>query len=68
MYFYIIDRTVFKLFKNHKNQQIADCVEFHFENLQSAKNQIRSIFFSPQNSSVIYNYVFLCYLDCFQII
>ena len=36
--------------------------------IQSAKNQIRSIFFSPQNSSVIYNYVFLCYLDCFQII
>ena len=24
---------------------IADCVEFHIENLQSAKNQIRSIFF-----------------------
>ena len=24
--------------------------------------------FSPQNSSVIYNYVFLCYLDCFQTI
>ena len=23
--------------------------------------------FSPQNISVIYNYVFLCYLDCFQI-
>ena len=23
--------------------------------------------FSPQNSSVIYNYIFLCYLDCFQI-
>ena len=38
------------------------------KNLQSAKNQIRSIFFSPQNSSVIYNYVFLCYLDCFQTI
>ena len=53
---------------NHKNQTIADCVEFHIENLQSAKNLIRSIFFSPQNSSVIYNYVFLCYLDCFQII
>ena len=47
---------------------IADCVKFHIENLQSAKNQIRSIFCSPQNSSVIYIYVFLCYLDCFQII
>ena len=45
-----------------------DCVEFHIENIQSAENQIRSIFFSPQNSSVIYNYVFLCYLDYFQII
>ena len=22
--------------------------------------------FSPQNSSVIYNYIFLCYLDCFK--
>ena len=46
---------------------IADCVDFHIGNLQSAKNQIGSIFFSPQNSSVIYNYVFECYLDCFQI-
>ena len=25
-------------------------------------------FLTPQNSSVIYNYVFLCYLDCFQTI
>ena len=61
-----------RLFSNYlkiiKISKIADCVEFHIENLQSAKNQIRSIFFSPQNSSVIYNYVFLCYLDCFQII
>ena len=47
---------------------MSDFVEFHIENLQSAKNQIRSIFFSPQNSSVIYKYVFLYYLDCFQII
>ena len=46
--------------------KIADCVEFHIENVQSAKNQTGLIFFSPQNSSVIYNYVFLCYLDCFQ--
>ena len=61
-----------RLFSNYlkiiKIKDRADCVEFHIENLQSAKNQIRSIFFSPQNSSVIYNYVFLCYLDCFQII
>ena len=60
-----------RLFSNYlKIIKIKDrrFVEFHIENLQSAKNQIRSIFFSPQNSSVIYNYVFLCYLDCFQII
>ena len=37
---------------------IADCVEFHIENVQSAKNQTGLIFFHPQNSSVIYNYVF----------
>ena len=41
----MLSRLIFKLFKNHKNQQIADCVEFYIENLQSAKNQIRSIFF-----------------------
>ena len=60
-----------RLFSNYlKIIKIKDrrLCEFHIENLQSAKNQIRSIFFSPQNSSVIYNYVFLCYLDCFQII
>ena len=60
-----------RLFSNYLKiikSKIVDCVEFHIENLQSAKNLIRSIFFSPQNSSVIYNYVFLCYLDCFQII
>ena len=60
-----------RLFSNYlKIIKIKDrrLFEFHIENLQSAKNQIRSIFFSPQNSSVIYNYVFLCYLDCFQII
>ena len=60
-----------RLFSNYlkiKKSKIVDCVEFHIENLQSAENHIRSIFFSPQNSSVIYNYVFLCYLDCFQII
>ena len=44
MYFYVI-QTVFKLFKNHKNQRSADCVEFHIENLQSAKYQTGSIFF-----------------------
>ena len=27
---------------------IADCVEFHIENVQSAKNQTRLIFFHPK--------------------
>ena len=64
----MLSRLFSNYLKFHKKSKIADCVEFHIENLQSAKNLIRSIFFSPQNSSVIYNYVFLCYLDCFQII
>ena len=44
-YVFLCYRTVFKLFKNHKNQRSADCVEFHIENLQSAKNQTGLIFF-----------------------
>ena len=47
MYFYVI-QTVFKPFKNHKKSKIADCVEFHIENVQSAKNQTRLIFFHPK--------------------
>ena len=65
MYFYVI-QTVFKLFKNHKNQRSQIVLNFILKILQSAKYQTGYIF-SPQNSSVIYNYVFLCYLDCFQI-
>ena len=42
-------------------------LDFYIENLQSAKYQTGSDIFSPQKS-VIYNYVFLCYLDCFQTI
>ena len=60
-----------RLFSNHlkiNKSKIADYVGFHIENLQSAEYQTGSIFFSPQNSSAIYNYVFLCYLDCFQTI
>ena len=30
-------------------------------------NYLKIIKIKDQNSSVIYNYVFLCYLDCFQI-
>ena len=67
MYFYVI-QTVFKLFKNHKNQRSQIVLNFILKILQSAKNQTRLIFFLPQNSSIIYNYVFLCYLDCFQTI
>ena len=46
-----------RLFSNYLKiikSKIADCVEFHIENLQSAKNQTGSIFYSPQNSSLIY--------------
>ena len=67
MYFYVI-HTVFKLFKNYKNQRSQIVLNFILKILQSAKYQTGSIFYSPQYSSVIYNYVFLCYLDCFQTI
>ena len=63
MYFYVI-QTVFKLFKNHKNQRSQIVLNFILKILQSAKNQTRINIFSPQNISVIYNYVFLYYLDC----
>ena len=59
MYFYVI-QTVFKLFKNHKKSKIADCVEFHIENLQSAKNQTGSIFFHlkiVQLYTIMYFYI-----------
>ena len=44
MYFYVI-QTVFKLFKNHKNQRSQIVLNFILKILQSAKNQTRSIFF-----------------------
>ena len=44
MYFYVI-QTVFKLFKNHKNQRSQIVLNFIFKILQSAKNQTGSIFF-----------------------
>ena len=65
MYFYVI-QTVFKLFKNHKNQRSQIVLNFILK-IQSAKSQTGSIFFHLK-ISVIYNYVFLCYLDCFQTI
>ena len=59
IYFYVI-QTVFKPFKNHKKSKIADYVEFHIENLQSAKSQTGLIFFHlkiAQLYIIIYFYV-----------
>ena len=67
MYFYVI-QTVFKLFKNHKNQRSQIVLNFILKILQSAKSQTGLIFFHLKIALVIYNYVFLCYLDCFQTI
>ena len=44
MYFYII-KTVFKLFKNHKNQRSQSVLNLILKNLQSAKNQTDRYFF-----------------------
>ena len=44
MYFYVI-YTVFKLFKNHKNQRSVIVLNFILKILQSAKNQTGSIFY-----------------------
>ena len=37
--------TVFKLFKNHKNQRSQIVLNFILKILQSAKSQTRSLFF-----------------------
>ena len=66
MYFYVI-QTVFKPFKNHKNQRSQIVLNFILKIYNLLKSNRINIF-SPQNSSVIYNYVFLYYLDCFQTI
>ena len=44
MYFYMI-QTVFKPFKNHKNQRSQIMLNFILQILQSAKSQTRLIFF-----------------------
>ena len=44
MYFNVI-QTVFKLFKNHKNQRSQIVLNFILKILQSAKNQTGSIFY-----------------------
>ena len=59
----MLSRLYFKPFKNHKKSKIADYVGFHIENLQSVKYQSRIDIFSPQNSSVIYNYTCILMLS-----
>ena len=59
MYFYII-QTVFKLFKNHKNQRSQIVLNFILKILQSAKSQTGSIFFHlkiAQQYIIMYFYV-----------
>ena len=59
MYFYVI-QTVFKLFKNHKNQRSQIVLNFILKILQSAKNQNGSIFFHlkiAQLYIIIYFYI-----------
>ena len=41
----MLSRTVFKLFKNHKNQRSQIVLNFILKILQSAKSQTRLIFF-----------------------
>ena len=59
MYFYVI-QTVFKPFKNHKNQRSQIVLNFILKILQSAKNQTRLIFFHPKIAQlyiIMYFYV-----------
>ena len=65
MYFYII-QTVFKPFKNHKNQRSQIMLDFILKIYNLLNIKPDRYFFSSKYLS-IYNYVFLCYLDCFQI-
>ena len=60
MYFYVI-QTVFKLFKNHKNQRSQIVLNFILK-IYNLLNIKPDRYFLTQNSSVTYNYVFLCYL------
>ena len=59
MYFYVI-QTVFKLFKNHKNQRSQIVLNFILKILQSAKSQTGSIFFQLKISQlyiIMYFYI-----------
>ena len=49
----MLSRTVFKLFKNHKNQRSEIMLNFILKILQSAISQTQSIFFHLKMSSVI---------------
>ena len=66
IYFYVI-QTVFKSFKNHKNQRSQIVLNFILKILQSAKNQTGSIFFHLKIAQLIYNYVFLCIQTVFKL-
>ena len=68
MYFYVI-QTVFKLFKNHKNQRSQIVLNFILKILQSAKNQTGSIFFHlkiAQLYIIIYFYVIQTVFKAFK--
>ena len=60
-----------RLFSNHlkiikiKDRRLCWISYLKYYNLLKVKPDR---YFSPQNSSIIYNYIFLCYLDCFQTI
>ena len=57
MYFYVI-QTVFKPFKNHKNQRSQIMLDFILKIYNLLNIKPDRFFFSPQNSSVIYNIYF----------
>ena len=66
IYFYVI-YTVFKPFKNHKNQRSHIMMDFILKIYNLLNIKPDRYFLSSKYLSYIYNYVFLCYLDCFQI-
>ena len=68
MYFYLI-QTVFKVFKNHKNQRSQIMLNFILKILQSAKSQTRLIFFLlkiAQLYIIMYFYVIQTFFKLFK--
>ena len=68
MYFYII-QTVFKLFKNHKNQRSQIVLNFILKILQSAKSLTGSIFFHlkiVQLYIIMYFYIIQTFFKLFK--